>query len=494
MRFGLGFDQSEIPPRRRDTIGTRAVMGGRAQRVRIWHTVWIGLILACASLPARPSYVEAVEAYGAGDLVTAQREFAVMARLGHRTSQYNLAVMLLKGEGGQEQPTEAFAWFSVAAEAGDESAQRALTTMSPRAIDKDRERAAEIRSQYGIEANLERLLQLTNQFEPLEIKWTRWPALQYPYMARKLSREGWVVAEAQFGPHGEPKDPRIVFAENEADFTVPTIFGIQNGRRKDKAGGGRPPLYGVIPVQFQGYRTSATYAVDLTHLEALCGEAEIGNPRTEVLCGLVTAYQKGNSPEKRETGYRTIIRATLAGQPDAALLVGAALASIDEEPRRTEGLKWWEVAAQNGSNAARARVVDSWLRARPVSEATLVRVKRWMERIVAGDDDWAIKHVAAIWATHPDARVRDPSKAIALLPRLEYRGRVDPQIFEIEAAARAIAGDKSRAIWAQDMAIKGAKLVDWDTGQMEERRERYKKGGAWFGDLILGTEEEPGLP
>jgi len=230
------------------------------------------------------------------------------------------------------------------------------------------------------------------------------------------------------------------------------------------------------------------YGVDKVLLDELCDKGNLGDPKSQVVCGFMHLFDRSTAEADREVGGEAIVRAALAGQPEAAMLVGSALAAGAHPAGFEEGVVWWEVAAQNGSQAARARVLDAWLHAGPIDDTMVVRAREWMTAILESNDDWAIKHIVALLATHPDGRIRDPSRALELSKRLQARSLLDPQIGEIRAAAHAGLGQFRQARWSQEKAITAAARRDWDTQSMRRRLELYEAGGVWLGDLIRDVE------
>ncbi len=65
-------------------------------------------------------------AYESGDLVRAQRLFRSAAERNQRVAQFNLAVMLLNGEGGPSDPVTGVQWLKKSAGNGFARAQHAL--------------------------------------------------------------------------------------------------------------------------------------------------------------------------------------------------------------------------------------------------------------------------------------------------------------------------------------------------------------------------------
>lgn len=465
-------------------------------RLALTLSLWMGL-----AGPAAAGYVDAIEAYNAGQFEIARSHFEYMARLGHATSQHNLAIMLLRGEGGPSQPEDAFAWFSLAAEAGYDPARKIYSQMAPLAGAEDLGSVEELRKLYGIEASVERLSKLIGNFQPLRVDVARPRAFEYPYSARKKGRQGWVLIEVDTNAAGEMKDARAISGVNAREFADFAVAGIQYNLRQKPPDDRAVSRFGVLPVTFALAGTTdyglvqhleiegrPGYSVDETLVDQLCEEGKRGDPRSLIVCGFMHMFDRRIGETDRQVGCQAIVRAALAGQPEAAMLVGSVLAGTSDPVLMDEGVAWWEVAAQNGSHAARARALDAWLHDGAIDDALVVRARNWILMILEGDDDWAIKHVVALLAAHPDQRIRDPERALDLMPRLSRRGLYDPQIGELSAAAYAALGRRNRAIWAQESAITLAGRRGWDISGMRRRLASYEAGGTWYGDLIRERE------
>lgn len=90
--------------------------------------IWI-VFLAGITLTAQAETRKAIAAYEKGDYALAYKEFRKSAFKGDLDAQYNLAVMLYKGNGVSRDKAEAVYWFLKAAEQGDASAQYNLGVM-----------------------------------------------------------------------------------------------------------------------------------------------------------------------------------------------------------------------------------------------------------------------------------------------------------------------------------------------------------------------------
>lgn len=99
--------------------------------------VLTGLLVGAVLLPAQAARLQIVPAddvelgqgfaaYQAGDLARAQRLFRSAAEREQRVGQFNLAVMLINGEGGPADPAAGVSWLKKSAVGGFARAQHAL--------------------------------------------------------------------------------------------------------------------------------------------------------------------------------------------------------------------------------------------------------------------------------------------------------------------------------------------------------------------------------
>ena len=106
--------------------------------VVVWVALWLALALACSSaaagqlqiVPDEDSDVAAGwSAYRANDPARALAHYRKAAERNNRVAQFNLAVMLLGGEGAVADPVAGVGWLRKSAERGFSRAQFALALL-----------------------------------------------------------------------------------------------------------------------------------------------------------------------------------------------------------------------------------------------------------------------------------------------------------------------------------------------------------------------------
>jgi len=92
----------------------------------------LAMVLAASPLRAQTpaSFPSALAAYNAGHHGSAREAFLRMARDGRADAQFNLAVMLAKGQGGQQELARAALWLTLSAEAGFSNAREPVEALN----------------------------------------------------------------------------------------------------------------------------------------------------------------------------------------------------------------------------------------------------------------------------------------------------------------------------------------------------------------------------
>lgn len=76
----------------------------------------IGLLILFFSLSSSATFNEATKLYDDGSYQQAFHEFEKLAKIGHKSSQFNLGVMYLEGTGVKQDLIKAYAWVKLSDE------------------------------------------------------------------------------------------------------------------------------------------------------------------------------------------------------------------------------------------------------------------------------------------------------------------------------------------------------------------------------------------
>jgi hypothetical protein len=171
--------------------------------------------------------------------------------------------------------------------------------------------------------------------------------------------------------------------------------------------------------------------------------------------------------------------------------VGSELHATSLCHSQVNGAVWLRHAADGGSASAQLMLATDLLSADP-SAAQAAQARSLLERAATSDSYYVRKHVVALLAASPLDAVRDPGTALSVAMKLAG-GEIqsDPQMFEAVGAAYAANGDFRQASAQQQLAIRRARSLAWNTRVMAERLAAYRGGRPWRGDLFALPPNAP---
>jgi len=449
-------------------------------------TRWLALAaLVVAGPAARADFNAALTDYKAGHYDTARRQFSAMAELGDCSSQFNLGVMALQGQGGAKDVGAGVGWLKAAAANGCQELVGGRVTALQGALSPQEEHAAaDILARYGHEA-----LHAQGIVDPeLDCRGRssaavlQVPAPEYPQAGK--SRNALVIGELTIGLDGRPRDPQILLSAPDPAFAAAAVEAWLHGRFTPATYNGTPVesrLQVRLPFKVAGgeplWSTGA--------YKGARAAADAGDPAAEYLVGLAG----GADPDLgigASRGTELMIYSARDGNPRAQYWLALQLESVALCHPQTNGVAWLRHAAAGGDASAQLALATHLLQGSP-AEAQVSEARKLLESAAASDNYYVRKHVAALLAASPVASLRNPAAAKQVAARLEQGDiQSDPQMFEVLAAAAAAAGDIDAAVDHQETAIHKARALGWDTRAMEQRLAAYKGGRPWQGDLLAG--------
>lgn len=432
---------------------------------------------------AHADFNAALADYKAGHYDTARRQFTAMAELGDCSSQFNLGVMVLQGQGGAKDVGTGVGWLEAAASNGCQELVGGRVAALQGALSAQEEaKAAGIMAHYGHDAlHAQGIVDLDLEcHERTPAVVTKAPAPEYPSGGKP--RNGLVVGELTVGADGRPRDPEILLAVPDEAFAAAAIEAWLHSRFTPASRNGTPVesrLQVRLPFNIaagEGLWSNPPY-------KDAPAAADAGDPAAEYLVGLAaTADRTLRIGPARAT--QLLIDAARDGNPKAQYWLGEQLRSVLACHPQTDGSAWLKHAAAGGDAAAQLAVAVDLLGASP-TDAQVSEARSLLQRAAGSDSYYVRKHVVALLTVSPIAALRDPATAQQVALKLALGDiQSDPQMFEALAAAAAAGGDFAAAVSQQQTAIRKARDLEWNTRAMEERLASYKGGRAWQGELF----------
>jgi TPR repeat protein len=441
--------------------------------------------LALAAGAARADFNAALADYKAGHYDTARRQFTAMGELGDCSSQFNLGVMALHGQGGAKDIGTGLGWLEAAATNGcEEMVGGQVAALKGALSPKEEKTAADIVARFGHEAlHAQGIVDPDlNCNEQSRAAVKEAPRPEYPASGNR--RNGLVIGELTIGVDGRPRDPEILFAAPDQAFAAAAVESWLHSRFTPATRSGTPVasrLQVRIPFTVAGGEALWSSAPYKDRRAA----AEAGDPEAEYQVGLAATADPSLGMGAAR-GTQLVIFAARDGNPGAQYWLGEQLRSVAACHPQVSGAAWLKHAAAGGDPAAQLLLATDLLSASP-TDSQVAEARKLIEQASSADSYYVRKHVVALLAASPLASLRDPATAQQVASKLSAGGfQSDPQMFEALAAAAAAGGDFGGAVSQQENAIRKARDLKWDTHAMEERLAAYKSGKAWQGDLFGG--------
>ena len=449
-------------------------------------TILCGAITAAAlaAAVAEAGFNAALADYKAGRYDTARRQFTAMAELGDCSSQFNLGVMTLQGQGGAKDVGAGVGWLQAASANGCQELVGGRVAALKGALSAQEERtAADVVARYGREA-----LRAQGISDPdLECReMSRAAVLQAPtpeYPQAGNRRNGLVIGELTIGVDGRARDPEILFAAPDEAFAAAAVEAWLHSSFAPASYHGTP-VASRLQVRAPFTVAGGEVLWDSAPYQGSRAAAEAGDPAAEYVVGLAGPGDAalGIGPAR---GTQLVILAARDGEPRAQYLLGERLRSVAACHPEQRGAAWLRHAAAGGDAAAQVMLAADLVSGSPTA-AQLSEARALLERSAASADGYyARKHLVALLAASPIADLRDPATAQQVALKLAAGAiQSDPQMFEALAAAAAAGGDFAGAVSKQETAIRKARDLAWSTRAMEQRLASYKGGKAWQGELF----------
>lgn len=448
---------------------------------------------SCATLAVAASFVAtaahadfqaALKEYNAGHYDIAHAQFLALAELGDCSSQFNLAAMALQGQGGPKDPGSGVGWLQAAAGNGCEPlVGHKVAGLQAQLSADEQHAAAAIVARYGRDA-----LQAQGILSPdFSCRAVIAPSVQlsptpeYPHLAGPAPEGAIVITELTIGPDGRARDPEVLLAVPASGFAAAAVESWLNANFTPAMRGGLP-VESRLQAKFVFTHAGGTLADTDTYKTAR-QRADAGDADARYVLGLTATLDTSLGIPSTRAG-QLLLGAARDGDARAQYWVGSQLRASSSCHPQASGAVWLQHAAAGGSAAAQLPLARDLLRANP-SGAQLAEARALLERAALSDSFYVRKHVVALLAAAPQDAVRDPATALALASKLAA-GEIqsDPQMFEAVGAAYAASGDFSNAARQQQIAIKKARSLGWDTRAMAQRLATYQHDQAWRGDLF----------
>jgi TPR repeat protein len=433
---------------------------------------------------ARADFSKALKDYNAGQYESAHAQFLALAELGDCPSQFNLGAMALKGQGVPKDRGAGVGWLQAALSNGcREQVGDRVPALAATLTPEESRAAAAIMARYGHDA-LQSQGVLSPTFEcrdlmPAAVLDT--PTPEYPKAQRNGHADAIVITAFTIGVDGLARDPEILLATPTTGFPAAAVEAWLNSRFAPAQ------RHGVVvesrlqaKLRFMGATGSLANA---TLFKTALPAAQNGDPAAQYTVGLAANFDPSLGVTQARSG-QLLISSARAGNPDGQYWVASQVRAAGGCQPPASGTTWLRHAAESGSPSAQVVLAQELLKGAP-SAAQVSEARALLASAGNSDSYYVQKHAVALLAASPVAEVNDPAAALRIANKL-LAGEIqsDPQMFEAVAAAYAANKDFDLASAKQDIAVKKARTLGWNTRLMKERLSAYEQGHPWSGDLF----------
>lgn len=451
--------------------------------IRVWRIALAvcGLLLSAL---AGADFSSALGDYNAGHYERARAQFLALAELGDCPSQFNLGAMSLKGEGGPQDRGAAVGWLQAALSNGcREQVGEKVPQLAASLTPEETRAAAAVLARYGHDA-LQSAGVLSPRFQCSELTPAAvldTPVPEYPQSQRDRHADAIVITAVTIGADGLARDPEILLAAPASGFPAAAVEAWLNSR--------------FVPARRHGVAVESRLQAKLRFLgatgsladgaafKAALAAARNGDPAAQYTVGLAGNFDSSLGLTQARSG-EMLISSARAGNPDGQYWVASQLRAAGSCQPQASSTVWLQHAAASGSASAQVVLAGELLQGSP-SAAQVNEARALLRSAAASDSYYAQKHAVALLAASPVAEARDPLAALGIASRL-MAGPIqsDPQMFEAVAVAYALNGDFKAAVAGQQLALKKARALGWNTRLMKERLAAYQDAHAWSGELF----------
>jgi TPR repeat protein len=444
----------------------------------------LGLSALSSATPAHADFQTALREYNAGHYELAHTQFLALAELGDCSSQFNLGAMALAGQAGPKDAGSGVGWLQAAAGNGCEQlVGNRLAGLTEKLSAEESRAAAGIVARYGRDV-LRTQGVVSPDFgcrEQAVASVLQAPVPEYPHLAGDTHPSAFVITELTIGVDGLARDPEILLAVPERGFTAAAVESWLNSRFVPASRGGTS-----IESRIQARSLFDKWGGGVSRMgvyQSARQRADAGDPGAGYLVGLTALLDASLGISYARAG-ELLLGAARDGDARAQYWVGSQLRAASMCRSHMNGAVWLRHAADGGSPSAQLMLATDLLNGEP-SAAQLAEARSLLGRAATSDSFYVRKHVVALLAASPLDAARDPGAALTVAIKLAA-GEIqsDPQMFEAVGAAYAANGDFSQASAQQQIAIRKAQSLAWNTRVMKQRLTAYRDGKPWRGDLL----------
>jgi hypothetical protein len=434
-------------------------------------------MLVCLRVDAaHADFTSASVAYDRKDFPAALREFERLAEEGEADAEYNLALMLVNGDGVKKDLVTGYGWALTAEDNGLKQATGVVDQLRRIASPAQTQAAQEYVTRYGRESMMPPHPEL---FVPaVDSRPHSISQVAFTFPDRPLMRGimGWVDAVYVIGTDGQIHDTWSGSSIPPGTYDESVHAALVHTRFEPAMVNGKPTaVLGITRIKFVINQDNIRDRPRLiAYISELKKKAESGDSDAQFALATIGWGFPELAPE---VGDRLEWRAKAAAAGHILAEFDLGLCKLvhndvcDSSP--TDGVRLLAQAARKGSGTA-VMVLALVCSAEGTIEGD-TRAIRWLQIGASKGQGTAVKYLADFLASSPHDEIRDAEGAERLVKRLRESAlfKNDPDVWQISSTAAAASHNFQAALAFQDKAIERAAALGWDTAGLRDRRAAY---------------------
>jgi TPR repeat protein len=460
----------------------------KASNPRAWSVMLLLLLVAAA--PAHADFRRAVAAYERGEFAAAADGFERLARLGNPRAQYNFGLMLVQGQGRPRDLQAAYNWLEAARLNGDVDGEQVLGQLRQRRSLDPAVAARHAASYRTLSAEQLRPPQLFAKAETEADAATLRPIeIVFPERVREDGQLGVVWTLLLIGEDGLSADAWPVFSVPTESFDEALEEAFRRGRFAPATVSGRG-VTSISAVRFRfGHPNTASFNLSkhppaIRLIAELRDRANAGEIASQSQLGIVLSAYRELANDAEESG-RWLESAGRGGSLDAIFLLGFLRATDAKDV-----LAWrsgiGHLLRAGIAGHPQAQLLVGLELARDPDLGVQTRALEWLAAAAPVERRAALFLSAELLAS-PHETLRDLPRARSILqPLIEAASeRRNPLLWEVAAALSAMDGRMPEAVERQTRAIRlrGESPGKGDSPS-QQRLRAYAAGRLWTDRLL----------
>lgn len=438
------------------------------------------------SQSAQADILAAMKAYQEQRHEEAFNSFKHLAKLGNDRARYNLAVMLSKGQGVEQDLIQAYAWAQLTDHRQNPEYMALKDALNEALSEAQKPIAAlaaeDLNKQFGDQAIKARWAPVSNsnpsgsqrtdnkKHTPFSVRIIERPAPRYPKSEFRFGTQGWVRVGFDIYPDGSVRNPYLIESVPEDVFDEVTLEAIAGFRfAVEFAKGTEPhPIHSSQTIQYNLASSQSKQSLEKMYqdrLDQLKKNADAGHPTAQYYYALAASefsLIKDQVALTAEQANQWLLKAAQNGNTDAQFQLGYNIFyGKGCQADRQRGVNWMTLAAEQGHAKAARQAYLFRTRFDLLNESERT-AEYWLAKAAESGDVEARLDYA-----HHLAFATEVSKEDRLLIKdylNAYRTERDQSIkyYQVLAQYHSLLGEDKKARKAQKKVDKLAKKLGWD--------------------------------